>query len=1486
MELVQFPFAGGLDEKTAEQYLDPGTRLASVVNGNFTKVGAVDKRAGMGWLGNNTTPSSPILSPTTGQRLVSWSRSDLTVIGSGALYQRTGCGLEGVSDLPPCYALRRSVAIAPAYIPPVVCDGLDFAGNPLRAVAYTDPKGLAYLTVLDGSGGMVLPATQLSFPSVGAYAFVVNVLYLPAALPGHRFVVFATDGGTGRAETLYAFVYDDVTNSVDPGVPIVVGGYLPEFEVAPFAGDPAGGFIVQHNYSEQLLYVEYFLPSLSLASSQSISLDESESLQGQNYCVATYGEQMWTCYTTLSSPSVYRFHVAEWTFSSPSFVQVGAAETQAGSIVPPGGMFTGAVRFAAGDLLTTFQYPVNPSGTTTKGLNTFGGTAIHWLSGQSTPGSHRRLPIGFVPMTRPFMCSGTCYQPTVYRSQIASTYGGSVAQSEQATLYLLDVHSGLPVATAANNIVVASEFSSVTSITNYHLPLTSAAPSGTNFAVGVNTAAIDTPALSGLQGPSYIVDFFFDASHVGQLYEAQELGDELHVSGAVPVVFDGQTVAEENFFYFPEFSYATLGYPPASDPLPPSAPGTDVGYSYAVCYAAINAAGLLDRSAPAYIPPINPGLPTSAETTGTVDITQDGLYGPNGALNLPATCTGSVDITTGTTFGPLGSLAAPCMYGNVDISSDVSGIWGPSGTIAGRQLELTVDSEGVRVLTFGGSNLPTSFASFQSIVHAFWPSLTAALTAEGFLVLTDSTTGPYWLILVGEGDANGVLGLSVGFQSPAPTITFHDSTTGTFVGHNGQISVSGSSAALADIEFGAFVSQLSSPYTTYYVGVVGSSQLPNTNIFAVQYISSSTVTVSAYLGGQPSPAQDATATDAWAVQGFPCVRVLTIYYNGALTSLALYGSGNAATQGDAFAAIESAWPGLTPSVSSSGHLVLTSPCGPAQTFTRYPDTANTALGLTPGTYTGSSTTLVAGGETITFDVATNATSMETFLSALTAAFSAGESGGINPSVGSGNGLHLSTVDTGVGASFALSGTACGILGLTPGTYTGSASSGGPIIHVTNLTATYRSQYAGANVVAEIYRTTLNGSVFFLVDTVPINGLSTPEVIWPSNSTSDNTPDSEIQSSTLLYTTGGVVPNINPPASLLQISHNGRIARVDETRRQVWMTQAFSPGTAPGSSGALVIPFVEGGDITALASMDGKLFVFKEGEIWVMFGSDGPALTAQGSDWTVPQRVSSNVGAQGQEAIVSTDAGVFFQASTGIYLLGRDLAVSYVGKSIVDTLAEFPTIASAAVVPNANQVRFTCNNSSSTITIAYDYLLQQWTTHEYPYLTAQVASTCLTLNGQLYTLLTSDGQLWQESSTSYMDQDTGGVWHFVPTVIRTASIKTAGLQGFQRAIYAQLYSTLLDAAGIQVSLAINYDPAIVQTSVYPYAQLLTSPVPGQVVEYVAGRNTLAMAYQFTVSDVDPGSSLATTGQGARFIGLGLMLDQVGKRYPFVQISSRR
>ena len=75
--VVQVPFTGGLSQRQADEDLDPADSLIAITNGQFSKVGDVDKRLGMKRLPSTLAAGNPQSTAiTSGSRLASWTRVD------------------------------------------------------------------------------------------------------------------------------------------------------------------------------------------------------------------------------------------------------------------------------------------------------------------------------------------------------------------------------------------------------------------------------------------------------------------------------------------------------------------------------------------------------------------------------------------------------------------------------------------------------------------------------------------------------------------------------------------------------------------------------------------------------------------------------------------------------------------------------------------------------------------------------------------------------------------------------------------------------------------------------------------------------------------------------------------------------------------------------------------------------------------------------------------------------------------------------------------------------------------------------------------------------------------------------------------------------------------------------------------------------------------------------------------------------------------
>jgi len=450
--------------------------------------------------------------------------------------------------------------------------------------------------------------------------------------------------------------------------------------------------------------------------------------------------------------------------------------------------------------------------------------------------------------------------------------------------------------------------------------------------------------------------------------------------------------------------------------------------------------------------------------------------------------------------------------------------------------------------------------------------------------------------------------------------------------------------------------------------------------------------------------------------------------------------------------------------------------------------------------------------------------------------------------------------------------------------------GNPILHILPVSATYQDVANPGTTYAEIYRTLSNGSTFYFVETIPISDTQANEVIWAPGG--DSYSDSQINTASLLYTTGDAEQgNVNPPASILQVIHRTRKAIVDETGLAVWFSKEFEPGFAPGfnEGGGLRQEFPEGGRITALGSMDDKFLCFKYSDIFFMQG-DGPSLNGQTSDWTVPQRISSDVGCDSPESVVTTPKGVIFLNPAGFYLLGRDLQVNDISRVVQDVVRRFPVCTSSRLVPENNQARWTMQNEAGddSLVIVYDYEHNFWTTFDYTRLSAPIAAACVSSKApQRYTLITTDGELWQEklrsAATAYMDDDVLDASHFVETEITTAPVKVT-VMGDLRARVVQFLGDRLDNCGLEVELQVNYKDTVVQTDRWYSDDLDQLDVPGMVQVEVDSDWTRCMAVSITVRD-KAGSSM-TDGRGMRFVALTVDLENVGPRYRAIPALGKR
>lgn len=370
---------------------------------------------------------------------------------------------------------------------------------------------------------------------------------------------------------------------------------------------------------------------------------------------------------------------------------------------------------------------------------------------------------------------------------------------------------------------------------------------------------------------------------------------------------------------------------------------------------------------------------------------------------------------------------------------------------------------------------------------------------------------------------------------------------------------------------------------------------------------------------------------------------------------------------------------------------------------------------------------------------------------------------------------------------------------------------------------------------------------------------------------------------LLYTSGGILDDCQPPAFLTLLLHRSRLWGLAGDGRTWWFSKSFQDdlGVAPGFHPNLRI--VHDRECTAAASMDEKLVFFYADGLSYLLG-DGPAPTGLGSDFAAPVGLQTDVGCTNPRSVVSTPDGVMFQSAKGIYLLSRGLEVLWLGRAVQDQLASYPNITSAVLVSKRNQVRFTCNNTAGTngIVLVYDLVEKQWSTFKY-YDTITATASCpiadACLWNDVWTALTPGGAVFYETSTgSTMYLDGGSQW--VTLTLETAWMSAAGPLAFQSVRRFALHGVSNSNHDLAVSVGFDRTASYQQgPQAFVAGGSTTTVGPLEACEIHIGNRRKCSSIRFKIQDAtptSPGTYPVGTGQGPSFDTMGI---EVGLKRSF-------
>lgn len=355
------------------------------------------------------------------------------------------------------------------------------------------------------------------------------------------------------------------------------------------------------------------------------------------------------------------------------------------------------------------------------------------------------------------------------------------------------------------------------------------------------------------------------------------------------------------------------------------------------------------------------------------------------------------------------------------------------------------------------------------------------------------------------------------------------------------------------------------------------------------------------------------------------------------------------------------------------------------------------------------------------------------------------------------------------------------------------------LSISNLN--YTAKIGSRSVQIVIYRTEKNGNILYRV-----SDLTTPQVndrtvgAFPYT---DNLADADLAVRPKLYTqpldltANAEVENFPaPPNNIVQL-HRNRLWVVDSTSPlDIWYSKFPGPETPVAFNDGYVKQVdPRGGPVTALATIDDKLLVFKRDHIFFVVGQ-GPTNTDQNNDLSDSILVTTDCGCIDQRSIVATPVGLMFQSRKGIYLIDRSLAVQYIGAPVEAYNSE--VITSAILVADTNQVRFTLQGG---LTLVYDYYVGQWGTFTNQYAKDSIIWQATPI------LLRSNGSIWRETPGIYTDAGLP-----IKLKLATSWFSFANLQGFQRVRRAQILGARKSAHELQISVCTDFNDTIVQQMV--------------------------------------------------------------------------
>lgn len=400
----------------------------------------------------------------------------------------------------------------------------------------------------------------------------------------------------------------------------------------------------------------------------------------------------------------------------------------------------------------------------------------------------------------------------------------------------------------------------------------------------------------------------------------------------------------------------------------------------------------------------------------------------------------------------------------------------------------------------------------------------------------------------------------------------------------------------------------------------------------------------------------------------------------------------------------------------------------------------------------------------------------------------------------------------------------------------------------------------------LYRTKKDGTVYYELET---------KANQDTNVFTDSALDTDIETRAVLYTQPGQLgasqSRLCPPSFTCETVHMDRVFGANG--KNVWYSAVTVDGEGTWFSDAFQFPVERGGDITALSSQDGHLYIFKPDSIYYVDGQGPPENGGNGTEFSSPIEIPTTGGCIDPRSVVRTQAGIMFQSTRGIELLTRKQEVMWIGEGVDDHVASFPVCTSAVLDEATSRVMFTLAQYESPSALGggcilvYDFTVSMWSVTTLDTSVAlNVATSAIvpTSSGLVYALLAGNGTVLNENQNEGIDRTLSPVSQVLPVAtIETPWIKMAGLGGYQRTRRVQVQGERLDPHDLIVSVAYDFSPTYTQTRRWTWAELVSFAAEDVEMHL---KTQKCQALRIKIEDAPPTGGAVSTGKGCTLFGL--------------------